>query len=76
MEMNNLELREHFEQVKSNILNKIQKNHEKWEKMWQEAVGNPRIEAELIYLKLKIQLMEAEANKELKALEEKVRGVE
>ena len=72
MEMNNLELREYFEKVKNNILNKIRVNHETWEKLWQEAVGNPGIEAELIYLKLKIQLMEAEANKELKELEEKI----
>ena len=72
MEMNDLELREYFEKVKNNILNKIRANHETWEKLWQEAVGNPGIEAELIYLKLKIQLMEAEANKELKELEEKI----
>lgn len=71
--MSNLELELYFEQAKRNILSKIQKTKEKWERIWREALGNPTAETELIHLKLEIQIMEAQALEELEGMEEKIK---
>ena len=71
--MSSLELEFHFEKTKRNILTKVQKTKEKWQKVWQKARGNPAAETELIHLKLEIQIMEAHALEELGKLEEKVK---
>jgi len=72
--MHNLELILSFERTKNNILDKIQKAKEKWQRVWQEAQGNPVAEADLVHLKLEIQIMEVQALKELKKLDEKIKG--
>lgn len=72
--MDNLEIKLSFERSKREILDKIQKVNEKWQRFWQEAQGNPVAEASLIQLKLEAQIMEIEALEELNRMEEKIKG--
>ena len=71
--MQDLELEFYFERSKRRIFEKIKKTQEKWEAAWQKAQGNHVAETELIHLKLEMQIREAEAIKELKIMEEKVK---
>jgi len=70
--MHNLEIRLSFERTKNNILDKIQKTKEKWQRAWLKAQGEPAAEADLVYLKLEMQIIEVQAFEELKKLDEKI----
>ncbi len=72
----NLELEFYFERMKNEILNKVRKSKEKWQKIQRKALGDPAAENELIQLKLQIQIMEAQALEELERLEKKIKGTE
>lgn len=74
--MTDLDLEFSFEQAKRRILEKLRRTNEEWERVWQEAQGNPAAEVQLVQLKLTIQLQEAEALEKLNKLEEKVKATE
>ncbi|MFA6548367.1 MAG: hypothetical protein WCT39_00345 [Candidatus Margulisiibacteriota bacterium] len=73
--MANLELEFRYETVKRKVLGRIEEIKREWETTWTEAQGHPEAEAKLIALKLKIQLMETEAQDELRELEQQIAGI-
>ncbi len=74
--MDKFELRQSFEQTKNKLISKLENTKAKWEKLWQEAQGNPKTELELVHVKLDIQIMEINLFEELANLEKKINEAE
>lgn len=74
--MDNLELKADFERMKVEILDKIRRANEKWQRISQEAQGDPTAEIDLVHIKLELQIAETRALKDLESMEKnkKCRG--
>lgn len=76
MHMDRFELRQSFERTKTRLLEKLEKTKARWEMLWKEAQGDPKTEAELVLVKLDMQLMEINMFEELSRLENKINEAE
>lgn len=76
MYMDRFELRQSFEQTKTRLLEKLEKTKARWEMLWKEAQGDPKTEAELVHVKLDIQIMEANMFEEFARMEKKINEAE
>lgn len=74
--MGDLELEADFERIKAETLDKIRRANEKWQRVFQEAQGDPAAETDLMHLKLELQIAEAQALKDLERMEEKIKRAE
>lgn len=72
--MSNSELEINYLRTREAILNKIKQAKDKWLAAWEEVQGSPAAEKLLIPFNLEIRLLEAQAIKELKELEEEVKA--
>jgi len=73
--MDILDIEFKFEQKKRKILARIENLKEEWQTIWERCVGDPQAEALAVQAKLKIQLMETEAQDDLKELEREIETV-
>ncbi|MBU0630903.1 MAG: hypothetical protein KKC80_08340 [Candidatus Margulisbacteria bacterium] len=66
------ELEFSFECLRRRVLNKLKRTKEHWRETWEKNLGDREAEAELVAIKLEIQLREKEAITELGRLKLKI----